>query len=150
MGIAIILIVFCLLLLCVGLLWLTRARERREKLMMERLRGGVLYASLQPMLLACARRKLGRVELRREVVIFYMLQPVGSEQGFDFVREGFDMPRPEVLLAIAQALAEDVPELADPRKYAFRTHQDMLPDGSRIPWYEYEMRPDWKDYQMRG
>ncbi len=138
-----------------GVLYLVRRRlllhQQREATLMARMRSSGMYGRLYPVLVKCGECCVERVIIRPEEIRIILYKPMNREYRFDFEAHGLDpVDRPAALRALAQAIALDVPVLADPAKYYFSTHSSPRDGGGSYHWYEYAVQIDYKDMMLRA
>lgn len=127
------------------------ARQQREATLMARMRSSAMYGSLYPVLVKCGQCCMERVIIRPEEIRIVLYKPMNREYRFNFEAHGLDpVDRPAALRALAQAIALDVPVLADPAKYYFSTHSSPRDGGGSYHWYEYAVQIDFKDRMLRA
>lgn len=127
------------------------ARQRRDALYMERMRSSTMYASLYPVLVKCRECCVERILIRPEEVRIILYKPMNREYRFIFEEHGLDpVERPAALRALAQAIALDVPVLAEPEKYYYSTHSAPRDGGGSYHWYEYAVQIAYKDLMLRA
>lgn len=128
-----------------------KARHIRENVLMERMRTSTMYTRLYPVLERCRPWCIERIVIRPEEVRIVLYRPVSRTYRFVFEQHGIDpVDQPAALQALAQAVALDVPCLADPKHYYFRTHTAPRDGGGNYHWYEYAVQPDYKDMMQRA
>ena len=129
---------------------LTR-RQHREATLMARMRSSAMYGRLYPVLVKCGQCCVERIIIRPEEVRIVLYKPMNREYRFNFEAHGLDpVDRPQALRALAQAIALDVPVLADPAKYYFSTHTAPRDGGGNYHWYEYAVQIVYKDQMLRA
>ena len=129
---------------------LTR-RQHREATLMARMRSSAMYGRLYPVLVKCGQCCVERIIIRPEEVRIVLYKPMNREYRFNFEAHGLDpVDRPQALRALAQAIALDVPVLADPAKYYFSTHSSPRDGGGNYHWYEYAVQIAYKDQMLRA
>ena len=129
---------------------LTR-RQHREATLMARMRSSAMYGRLYPVLVKCGQCCVERIIIRPEEVRIVLYKPMNREYRFNFDAHGLDpVDRPQALRALAQAIALDVPVLADPAKYYFSTHSSPRDGGGNYHWYEYAVQIAYKDQMLRA
>lgn len=127
------------------------ARQQREATLMARMRSSAMYGRLYPVLVKCSQCCIERVIIRPEEIRIVLYKPMNREFRFQFEAYGLDpVDRPAALRALAQAIALDVPVLADPAKYYFSTHSAPRDGGGSYHWYEYAVQIDFKDRMLRA
>ena len=128
-----------------------KARQRQEAVFMERMRSSQMYVRLYPVLVKCRECCVERILIRPEEVRIILYKPMNRECRFIFEEHGLDpVDRPAALRALAQAIALDVPMLADPKKYYFSTHTAPREFGGSYHWYEYAVQLPYKDGMLRA
>ncbi len=126
-------------------------RSLRENMLENRVRTTRLYQRLSPVLAQCNNSCIERVIIRPEEVRIVLYKPANRVYRFVFERYGFDpVDQPQTLRALARAVAEDVPCLADRRNYFFSTHTGARDMGADCTWYEYTVQADYKDLLLRA
>ena len=126
------------------------ARQRRDATLMERMRTSEMYVRLYPVLVKCRECCVERILIRPEEVRIILYKPMNREYRFDFEAHGIDpVDRPAALRALAQAIALDVPVLAETEKYYFSTHSSPRDGGGNYHWYEYAVQLPYKDTMLR-
>lgn len=129
---------------------LTR-RQHREATLMARMRSSAMYGRLYPVLVKCGQCCVERIIIRPEEVRIVLYKPMNREYRFNFEAHGLDpVDRPQALRALSQAIALDVPVLADSSKYYFSTHTAPRDGGGSYHWYEYAVQIDYKDRMLRA
>ena len=129
---------------------LTR-RQHREATLMARMRSSAMYGRLYPVLVKCGQCCVERIIIRPEEVRIVLYKPMNREYRFNFEAHGLDpVDRPQALRALSQAIALDVPVLADPAKYYFSTHTAPRDGGGNYHWYEYAVQIAYKDQMLRA
>ncbi len=129
---------------------LTR-RQHREATLMARMRSSAMYGRLYPVLVKAGQCCVERIIIRPEEVRIVLYKPMNREYRFNFEAHGLDpVDRPQALRALAQAIALDVPVLADPAKYYFSTHTAPRDGGGSYHWYEYAVQIAYKDQMLRA
>lgn len=135
--------------LCLVVLWRIRRIRRRQAYFVSRVRASDMYGHLYPLLLRCSRRSVESIAIRPESVCIRLYSPAGRTLLYTFDKHGFDPLEPDTLLALAQAVAVDLPLLQDRARYTFRTRTDPGVNGIRVTWYEYMITTDYKDSMLR-
>lgn len=135
--------------LCLVVLWRIRRIRRRQAYFVSRVRASDMYGHLYPLLLRCSRRSVESIAIRPESVCIRLYSPAGRTLLYTFDKHGFDPLEPDTLLALAQAIAVDLPLLQDRARYTFRTRTDPGVNGIRVTWYEYMITTDYKDSMLR-
>ncbi len=126
-------------------------RQQREAAIMARMRSSAMYGHLYPVLSKCNDCCVERIIIRPEEVRIVLYKPMNREYRFDFEARGLDpVDRPAALKALAQAIALDVPVLADSGKYYFSTHSAARDGGGSYHWYEYAVQIAYKDMMLRA
>ena len=126
-------------------------RQRREATLMARMRSSAMYARLYPVLVKCSQCCVERIIIRPEEIRIVLYKPMNREYRFNFEAHGLDpVDRPAALRALSQAIALDVPVLADPAKYYISTHSSPRDGGGSYHWYEYAVQIDFKDRMLRA
>ena len=126
-------------------------RQHREATLMARMRSSAMYGRLYPVLVKCGQCCVERIIIRPEEVRIVLYKPMNREYRFNFEAHGLDpVDRPQALRALAQAIALDVPVLADPAKYYFSTHSSPRDGGGNYHWYEYAVQIAYKDQMLRA
>lgn len=143
-----------LTLICATLCGLTGVKLHQDRLrqreLVARLRKSEIYGHLYPELLRARKRPVETVSIHPEGMSLRFLIPMGDVFTCSFDALGFDPMEQVPLYALAQAVAVDLPCLRDNAAYTFITHREKRPDGQIWRWYEYAIRTDAKDEQMRG
>ncbi len=136
------------------LFWLRRrlvASAQRDATLMARMRTSAMYARLYPVLLKCRDCCVERIVIRPEEVRIVLFKPANRTFRFVFEEYGLDpVERPAALKALSQAIARDVPVLADHAKYYTSTHSSPRDGGGSYHWYEYTVQLDYKDTVLRA
>ena len=126
-------------------------RQQREATLMSRMRSSAMYGRLYPVLVKCKQCCVERIIIRPEEIRIVLYKPMNRDYRFNFEAHGLDpVDRPAALRALAQAIALDVPVLADPAKYYFSTHSSPRDGGGSYHWYEYAVQVDYKDMMLRA
>ncbi len=126
-------------------------RQRQEATYMSRMRSSAMYTQLYPVLVKCRECCIERIIIRPEEVRIVLYKPMNREYRFNFEARHLDpVDRPAALRALAQAIALDVPVLADPAKYYFSTHSAPRDGGGTLHWYEYAVQIAFKDQMLRA
>ena len=129
---------------------LTR-RQSREATFMNRMRTTDMYQRLYPVLTKCGECCVERIIIRPDEVRIVIFKPQNREYRFNFEAHGIDpVARPVALRALAQAIAVDVPILAETDKYYFSTHSAPRDGGGNYHWYEYAVQIPYKDMILRA
>ena len=119
--------------------------------LMERMRSSDMYVRLYPVLVKTRECCVERILIRPEEVRIILYKPMNREYRFEFEAHGLDnVDRPAALRALAQAIALDIPDLADPGKYYFSTHTAPRDGGGSYHWYEYAVQIAYKDQMLRA
>ena len=129
------------------------ARDRHEmaQMLAERVRTTALYRQLYPVLRECEGRCVEQIRLRRTEVVIRMFRPYKEVIRFSYAAHGLDdVENTEVLQALAQALAVDVPMLDDPKKFWFTRRSAPMDVGHRDVWFEYNVQPAYRDDLLRA
>ena len=142
-------LILLLAALCLAALGRIRAVRRHQAYCVSRVRASDMYGHLYPLLLRCRSRRVESIAIRAESVCIRLCSPAGRTLLYTFDRHGFDPLEPESLLALAQAVAVDLPILQDRTRYTFRTHTDPGANGIRITWYDYMITTRYKDSMLR-
>ena len=80
-----------------------------------------------------------------------MFRPYKEVIRFSYAAHGLDdVENTEVLQALAQALAVDVPMLDDPKKFWFTRRSAPMDVGHRDVWFEYNVQPEYRDDLLRA
>ena len=128
-----------------------KARHRRERVLMERVRTSAVYTRLYPVLVKCNQLCIERLLIRPEEVRIILYKPMNRTFHFVFEEYGLDpVDQPAALQALAQAVALDVSVLGDPNKYYYSVHTAPRDGGGTYRWYEYTVQPDHKDVMLRA
>ena len=128
-----------------------QAPERERAACREPMRPSQMYVRLYPVLVKCRECCVERILIRPEEVRIILYKPMNRECRFIFEEHGLDpVDRPAALRALAQAIALDVPMLADPKKYYFSTHTAPREFGGSYHWYEYAVQLPYKDVMLRA
>lgn len=135
--------------LCLFILWRIRRVHRRQAYYVSRVRASDMYGHLYPLLLRCSRRSVESIAIRPESVCIRLYNPAGRTLLYTFDKHGFDPLEPDTLLALALAVAVDLPLLQDRARYTFRTCTAPGVNGIRTTWYEYMITTDYKDSMLR-
>ena len=147
-------IVAGVIVLLAALYWLRKrllVRQQREATLLTRMRSSEMYGRLYPVLVKCSRCCVERLIIRPEEIRIVLYKPTNRAYRFVFEEHGLDpVDRPAALRALAQAIARDVPVLADPAKYYFSTHSSPRDGGGNYHWYEYAVQVDYKDMLLRA
>ena len=126
-------------------------RQHREATLMARMRSSAMYGRLYPVLVKCGQCCVERIIIRPEEVRIVLYKPMNREYRFNFEAHGLDpVDRPQALRALAQAIALDVPVLADPAQYYFSTRTAPRDGGGNYHWYEYAVQIAYKDQMLRA
>ncbi len=126
-------------------------RQHREATLMARMRSSEMYGRLYPVLAKCTQCCVERIIIRPEEIRIVLYKPMNREYRFVFEEHGLDpVDRPAALRALSQAIALDVPALADPAKYYFSTHSAPRDGGGSYHWYEYAVQIVYKDMMLRA
>jgi len=126
-------------------------RQHQEATLMARMRSSQMYGRLYPVLVKCRECCVERVIIRPEEIRIVLYKPMNREYRFNFEAHDLDpVDRPAALRALAQAIALDVPVLADPAKYYLSTHSSPRDGGGSYHWYEYAVQIDYKDRMLRA
>ena len=134
---------------CLLVLWRIRRERRRQAYYVSRVRSSDMYGHLYPLLLRCSRRSVESIAIRPESVCIRLYNPAGRTLLYTFDKHGFDPLEPDTLLALALAVAVDLPLLQDRARYTFRTRTAPGVNGIRTTWYEYMITTDYKDSMLR-
>ena len=127
------------------------ARQRTEATLMARMRSSAMYGRLYPVLVKCSQCCVERIIIRPEEIRIVLYKPMNREYRFEFEAHGLDnVDRPAALRAMAQAIALDIPDLADPAKYYFSTHTAPRDGGGSYHWYEYAVQIAYMDQMLRA
>lgn len=145
-------ILFAVVMLAAAAILLLRlVRENaRQRRMVARLRSTELYGHVYPMLQKYDNDYVESVSIRREGLMIRTLVPLGGEARFTFVRHGLDEPEGETLYALAQAVLVDMKVLRNTKRYRFRCHTIISPNGDKAEWYDYVVTPAWKGEILRA
>ena len=135
--------------LCLVLLWHIRRVRRRQAYYVSRVRASDMYGHLYPLLLRCSRRSVESIAIRPESVCIRLYNPAGRTLLYTFDKHGFDPLEPDTLLALALAVAVDLPLLQDRTRYTLRTCTAPGVNGIPTPWYDYMITTDYKDSMLR-
>lgn len=128
-----------------------QAKQRREATLMSRMRSSQMYARLYPVLVKSRECCVERILIRPEEVRIILYKPMNREYRFNFEAHGLDqVDRPAALRALAQAIALDVPVLAEPEKYYMSTHSAPKDGGGKYNWFEYAVQIAHKDRMLRA
>ena len=126
-------------------------RQSRETTFMNRMRETDMYQRLYPVLNKCRECCVERIIIRPEEVRIVLFKPHNREYRFDFEAHGIDpVTRPVALRALAQAIAVDLPILAETDKYYFSTHSAPKDGGGNYHWHEYAVQIPYKDMILRA
>lgn len=147
---SIILLVFLMLAICAALIIRIKRERRRQEQYVKRIRSSDLYGHLYPLLLRCGRRRVESIAVQPDGVCIRLYAPAGRILHYTFEKHGFDPLEQEPLLALAQAIAVDLPLLRDSARYTFRTHTFNLDNGEKARWYEYMICTEYKDSMIRA
>lgn len=126
-------------------------RQDRDAAMVERVRTTALYRQLFPTLEMCENCCVEQILIRREEITIRMYRPMNEVVRFNFPAQGLDtVDRPEVLQALAKAMAVDVPSLDDPDKFWFVRKTAPRDLGQQDIWFEYNVQPAYRDVMLRA
>ena len=125
-----------------------RRFHSRQELLQERIRTSETYLCVRPMLERCRKLRVESISFRPHAVIVKLYDPPGKTLKCVFEERGLDDAEPEPLMALAQAAAEELPMLADNRKYFFKAYREEV-GGDVLRWYEYMIQPGYKDKVLR-
>ena len=126
------------------------ADNARQEKMVARLRTTELYGHVYPMLCKYDNDFIESVAVRREGIIIRTLVPLGGEARFTFARHGLDEPEDETLYALALAMTVDMKALRNQKRYRFRCHTTIRPNGDKAEWYDYVVTSEWKGEVLRA
>ena len=128
-----------------------RDRHEMALTMAERVRTTALYRQLYPVLRECEGRCVEQIMLRRSEVVIRMFRPYKEVIRFSYAAHGLDnVENTDVLQALAQALAVDVPMLDDPKKFWFTRKSAPMDVGRQDVWFEYNVQPAYRDDLLRA
>ncbi len=126
-------------------------RQDQEAALVERMRTTALYRQLTPLLVRCQNCCVEQLLIRREEVTIRLFRPMNEVIRFNFAAQGLEtVDAPEVLQALARALALDVPMLDDPDKFWFVRRSAERDLGRKDVWFEYNVQPGYRDEQLRA
>ena len=130
--------------------WVSLARDERLRgRIIDRLKTTSVYAAVSPVLRRHRNDLVESVTVHPESVCVRLLIPVGGESRFTFTRHGMDSLSPETLRALAVTVTDELPEVGNVQHYRLRRHADLLPDGRKSLWYEYTIRPRYRQRMLR-
>ena len=134
-----------------------KRRQDREELRVRRLRGSRLYREMSPDVVRARRRPLDQVLVEKDQIIFRAMRPPEVICRFSFSEQNMRNMNYDRLKTLVQLLGEEIPELADPKRYRLRSYRVMRPNGEYDKAWEYVARPSYKndvlrnwDWQMAG
>ena len=133
--------------LAVALMRFKRVHSR-QALLAERIRRSETFICVRPLLERCRTLKVESIIFRPDAMIVKLFAPPGKTLKCVFEEHGLDEVSPEPLLALAQAAAEELPELGDNKKYFFKAYREDR-GGEDLQWYEYMIQPAYKDFVLR-
>ena len=136
-------------LLAVYIIRRARNEAKADQELVKRLRSTELYGHIYPQFRSHDDIYLESLTLRPEGIVFRMVIPLGTVDRYTFQRHGMDNLSKETLYALSQAALVDLKVLRNSAWYAFRTHTDRLPNGSKLVWYEYQIRARRKKQVLR-
>lgn len=140
--------------LCAALAaWLLNRAHRKQARQCEllrRLRSSGMYAGIYALFRSCEGRYVERMILRSEEVSVVFLQPEGDTVHYVFDEHGVDPLNEEMLHALAQAAAIDVPCLRDSLYYRYDVQTLTSPAGVKQRWYTFTIRQKRKDYLLHA
>ena len=120
----------------------------RQELLRERIRTSETFQCLRPLLERCRKLRVERVSLRPDRVVVTLFDPPGRKMQCVFEEHGLDPVEQEPLLALAHAVAEELPMLGDSQRYFFKVYREDA-GGVTLRWYEYMIQSAYKDSVLR-
>ena len=129
------------------LVWDERRRQH-ELLRMERMRASALYYQLYPQVVFARKHQLDRVQIERSRVTFYAICPPGRICDFVMAEHGFRPLSPQRVKALAQVIADDIPELQVNAHYKLRRYRLTRPNGQKGDAYLFTIRSRYKTQLM--
>lgn len=145
-----VIMVVAALLLCAAALWMLRAKKHAQQELVTRMRASERYARLYPLLVRARTLCVESVSVHAEGVAVRLYRPAGRTLRHTFERQGSDELDQTLLYALAQAVAIDLPILLDSACFTFHAHRETLPNGESRLWYEYMIRPDYREHLLRA
>lgn len=127
-----------------------RKQAQEEEEMVKRLRGTELYSHIYPFFQAHDDIWLETLTLREEGLSIRVLYPFGQVDRYTFASHHRDNLTQETLYAVAQAAQVDIRVLQERGHYRFRTYYDTKGNGQKVYWYEYDMKPRWREKVMKN
>ncbi|MBQ9943014.1 MAG: hypothetical protein IJO67_01500 [Clostridia bacterium] len=128
-----------------GVLLMVDHRSRqREALRVERMRNSALYWQLKPLVEFSRRHDIDTIRVERDLIAFFSVCPPGKVGEFVPTQFGYAPLSAHKTLALAQLLAEDLPQLQSSAKYRFHRYSVIRPNGTKDNAYQYTIRSSYK------
>lgn len=125
-----------------------RRVHSRQDLLQERIRDSEAFLCVKPLLERCRTLRVESIVFRPDAVVVKLFAPPGKTLKCVFEEHGLDEAEPEPLMALAQAVVDELPMLGDNRKYFFKAYREEV-GGEVLRWYEYMIQPAYKDSVLR-
>lgn len=131
-----------------AILWMDHVRRQHERMDVERMRGSMLYYEIYPLVVEARRHNIDHVIIERTRVVFFSVCPPGELGAFVMSEWGHRPLNPRRTMALAQAIADDLPILQENRCYKLKRYKVMRPNGQKDDAYQFMIRSSYKTELM--
>ena len=131
-----------------ALLWSDYVRRQHEEMDKQRMRGSMLYYEIYPLVLEARKHAIDHVVVERTRVVFFSVCPPGEIGAYAMTEWGHRPLNSRRILALAQAIADDVPILQENRCYRVKHYKVTRPNGIRDDAYQFMIRSGYKAQLM--
>ena len=130
------------------ILWIDRVRRQHEQVDKERMRRSMLYYEIYPLVLEARKHEIDHVVVERTRVSFFAVCPPGEIGSFVMAEWGHRPLNTRRTLALAQAIADDLPVLQEGRCYRLKRYRVTRPNGQKDEAYQFMIRTGYKTELM--
>lgn len=132
----------------VVILWMDHVRRQHELMDKTRMRGSMLYYEIYPLVVEARRHNIDHVIIERTRVVFFSVCPPGELGAFVMSEWGHRPLNPRRTMALAQAIADDLPILQENRCYKLQRYKVTRPSGQKDDAYQFIIRSSYKTELM--
>ena len=131
-----------------AILWMDHVRRQHELMDKTRMRGSMLYYEIYPLVEEARRHNIDHVVIERTRVVFFSVCPPGELGAFVMSEWGHRPLNPRRTMALAQAIADDLPILQENRCYKLQRYKVTRPSGQKDDAYQFIIRSSYKTELM--
>ncbi len=124
-------------------------RRQHELLQMTRMRGSMLYADLYDAVKSARQRAVEQVRVEHNRVVITSVFPSGTISEYVFSANNHRYLSAVRTRALAQVLAQDIPQLQKSDQYKMTRYATVRPNGRRDDAYLFTIRGDYKYHLLR-